>query len=289
MSLSSSQLDALSELAKSRSFSKAAKGLAITQSALSQRIAKLEEELGASLLVREPRGIRLTPAGERLLRYCQARAALEADCLAGIQDGGRDTLAGILRIGGYSTVMRSLVLPAISPLLRAHPRIGLELLTREIGELPALLRSGEADFVLLDKPAESAGVESQLLGHEQNVLIEPKAGSAPKDIFLDHDHEDQTTFRFLELQRRKPGNLRRVFLDEIYGIIDGVAAGMGRAVAPLHLVRGNTRVRIVPRLEPLLIPVYLHCHRQPFRTRLQDLALRTLVKEVALRLRAVVS
>ena len=63
MSLSSLYLDAFVGVAKAESFSGAAKGLHITQSALSQRIKNLEDELGLTLFLRMTSGVRLTEQG----------------------------------------------------------------------------------------------------------------------------------------------------------------------------------------------------------------------------------
>lgn len=67
MSLSSLHLDAFFTAAQLLNFSQAAKQLHITQSALSQRIKALEEDLSLRLFVRKPRGVELSVAGERLL------------------------------------------------------------------------------------------------------------------------------------------------------------------------------------------------------------------------------
>ena len=81
MGLSSLYLDAFFAAARSLNFSLAARELHITQSALSQRIKGLEEELDLTLFVRLPRGVQLTDAGTRLLRYCQARFSMEQELL----------------------------------------------------------------------------------------------------------------------------------------------------------------------------------------------------------------
>ena len=56
------RLKVLSEVVSKGSFSAAAESLAYTQSAVSQAIARLESETGATLLVRDRRGVRPTPA-----------------------------------------------------------------------------------------------------------------------------------------------------------------------------------------------------------------------------------
>ena len=55
-------------VAKLRSFSLAAEKLHSTQAAISSRISVLEQELGAKLFKREPKGVTLTREGERVLR-----------------------------------------------------------------------------------------------------------------------------------------------------------------------------------------------------------------------------
>src|SRR5919106_3141002 len=71
------------EVARRQSFSRAAEELSLTQSAVSQQIAALEQQLGVSLMQRDRGGVRLTPAGERLLEHAAALA--DRVELAGIQ------------------------------------------------------------------------------------------------------------------------------------------------------------------------------------------------------------
>src|SRR3989442_13375198 len=92
--LSASRLRILSEVAKRGSFSAAAQALSYTQSAVSQQIAALETQTGVKLLERHARGVRLTAAGQALVRHAEgilagldaAEAALSA--VAGPRGGG---------------------------------------------------------------------------------------------------------------------------------------------------------------------------------------------------------
>ena len=61
-------------VARKRSFSAAARDLALTQPAVSQQVAGLEREVGARLLDRRPGGLQLTPAVEVLLAHADAIA-----------------------------------------------------------------------------------------------------------------------------------------------------------------------------------------------------------------------
>lgn len=278
MSLSSLQLDAFQEVARARSFSGAAKALHLTQSALSQRVLKLEEELGTTLFVREPAGLRLTEAGEKLLRYCQSRSLLEEEFLGGLEAGSN--LRGQVRIAGFSTAMRSLVLPVIGGLVKAHPGLQISLQSAELRDLPGRLYSGEADFILVNRPLEKAGVENHLLGFEENVLVRPKGKNFRVDVFLDHDPEDPTTEEFFRLQGKKPTAYRRSYLDEIYAILDGVRAGLGSAVVPLHIARDFPGIEVAHGFKALRVPIYLSYYRSEFPTKLQKETAGRLRKEI---------
>lgn len=270
MSLSSLQLDAFLMVLRTGSFSKAASKLFITQSALSQRVKSLEEDLGTVLIVRESKGIRPTAAGEVLLKYCDTRRILEEECLHRIgspQARPKKELVGTLRVAGFSTLIRSLVLPALNQLAREHPGIRLELMTRELRDLPPLLKKGEADFVFLDRPIERESIVYEGLGDEENVLIESFSKKTNREVFLDHDTEDETTLQFVKLNQKKLGpfeSCQREYLGEIYTILDAVALGIGRAVVPRHLALQNRQVRVLEGYHPLRIPVYLNYYKQPY-------------------------
>jgi DNA-binding transcriptional LysR family regulator len=109
MHLSTRQLDAFVEVARSLNFTKAAARLNITQSALSQRIRKLEEELGAALLIRAPGAVRLTETGHRILRFCQARESLEDEIRNDLTATREGELVGVVRIAAHSSILRPVV------------------------------------------------------------------------------------------------------------------------------------------------------------------------------------
>src|SRR5437867_4099333 len=105
MKISSHSLEAFLCVARLGKFAKAAESLGISQSALSQRILNLESQLETTLFVRNRAGSRLTPEGEDLLRYAQAQEILEEEYLK--SKGGKG-LNGSLRVGGFSSITRSL-------------------------------------------------------------------------------------------------------------------------------------------------------------------------------------
>lgn len=278
MSLSSRQLDAFLEVARTRNFSRAAHNLRLTQPALSQRILNLEEELETVLFIREPSGIRLTERGEALLRYGQMRESMETELMTDWKNPQPQKLGGVLRIGGYSTVMRSVMIPALRRMLSENPAIQVEIKTREIRELPTLLRQGEVDFLLVDSAINKSGWQSHRLGYEENVMVESARGPSAAESYLDHDPEDATTHAFFRLNKLDARGLRRSYLDEIYGILDGVAAGWGRAVVPRHLLKDRPDIRVLDGLRALRVPVVLHYYQQPFYSKLHQECLKCLLE-----------
>jgi DNA-binding transcriptional LysR family regulator len=268
MSLSSINLDAFLACAQTGNFTRAAEKIHITQSALSQRVQNLESELGTSLFIRDRSGIRLTEQGSELLRYCQAKAAIETEVVDRIMGAASGELTGVIRIGGFSSVMRSVVLPALAPLLEQHARVKLELVSRELEELPELLKTGEIDYMILDKNFNREDIEAVHLGDEVNVLVQKKGYKGP-EIYLDHHEKDEITFKYLKLRStERAAKIDRRYLDDVYGLLDGVKLGLGRAVLPLHLVRGEKGLAVVEKDRALKIPVVLHHYVRPFYSKL---------------------
>src|SRR4051812_7495606 len=126
-------------VARERSFSAAARSLALTQPAVSQQVAALERELGARLLDREPGGLRLTPAGEVLLAHADAVAERLELARTQLAELAADTR---VRIGAFPSALAALVPTAIARLRETTP--GAEATAEEGGtvELAERVRRG---------------------------------------------------------------------------------------------------------------------------------------------------
>jgi DNA-binding transcriptional LysR family regulator len=112
-------------VAREGSFTRAAAGLGVTQSALSQAVRGLEERLQIRLLARTTRSVAPTAAGERLARaighrFDEIEAELEA--LTEL----RDKPAGTVRITCGEHVLQSILMPRLAPLLGDYPEVTLE-------------------------------------------------------------------------------------------------------------------------------------------------------------------
>lgn len=276
MSLTSSYLDAFVSVARTESFSKAALALNITQSALSQRVKNLEEDLGLTLFLRTPAGAQLTEQGSRLLRYCMTKDSLEKELLEELAANNSGSLSGVIRIAAYSSVLRSVVIPSLAPLLEEYPNILCEFSCSQMAELPNMLARGEVDFIVLDYRMEKSNIEIDPLGKETFVVIEGKRDLGRNDIFLDNDSDDIATEVFFRSQSRKQKKYRRSYFDDCYGIIEGVERGLGRAIMSEHLVKSKRSIKVVSGYKPYQSEVCLHYHSQPFYSQLHKAVIKTL-------------
>jgi DNA-binding transcriptional LysR family regulator len=265
--LSSAQLEAFSAVARFLSFSKAADELGITQPALSKRIQLLEDAIGVSVFVRSRTGVSLTEAGHEVLLYCRTKAAMESELLAKFSEAKSGELAGAIRIAGPSSLMRPIVFPALAALIRDNPRVEVELYVRETVDLLPMLLHAEVDFILCDTEIVRAGLEKENLGYETIVLIESSKHQSRSDVYLDAHPKDMFTQVYFS-HRSEKASFRRAFLQDEYGIIDGVALGLGRAIVHQHMIPKQLSVRIVPSFKPIRSPVVLHYQAQPVYTRL---------------------
>ena len=163
------RLKVLSEVLGRGSFSAAAEALSYTQSAVSQAVARLEAELGATLVVRDRRGVRPTAAGATLAEHAEAIfaqvEAAEADLAAvlGVR-GGR------LRVASFPSAGATLMPLAVATFRRRHPEVSLTLAEGEPEEIAPRLRAGEFDLALL---FEFPGVRERAgVGLRSVVLLE---------------------------------------------------------------------------------------------------------------------
>lgn len=287
MSLSSIQLDAFWALSKAGSFSKAAESIHITQSALSQRIINLEETVGTTLVIRDSNGIRLTDTGHELLRYIQKKQALEEEFQnrAGMEASSEPTkLSGRIRIASFSSLMHSVLFPALDEILNTQPDVLVDTSVSEIRDLEIRLRQGLADFVVTSHEWKKEDLKGYKLGEEENVLVRSKINIERENIFLDHDPQDTTTEDFMRLNGQKSRSFKRCYVDDIYGILEGVSLGWGSAIVPKHLIESNQKyqdtIKIVKGYTPLKTGVWLYHYEQPYYTRLEQLVIDSLCENV---------
>jgi DNA-binding transcriptional LysR family regulator len=142
------QLLGFYQVARTGSFTRAAAATFRTQSALSQQVKALEEELDCPLLERlGKRKLRLTPAGEKLLEFSQTLLA-RFDTLKEELSEIKGQNQGTLRLAAPFTTLYHLLPETLKVYRRQFPKVDLTLLDRSQTAVITLVKTGEVDFGL---------------------------------------------------------------------------------------------------------------------------------------------
>jgi DNA-binding transcriptional LysR family regulator len=147
------RLRAFHAVARSGSFSVAARELGYTQSVVSHHVAALEREFGLTLVNRGTRPVSITDAGARLLRHAESAlgsitaAEDELRAVAGLESGA-------LRIGAFLSASNSFVPDALARFEAAHPDVQIRLEHVEEQEELRHLRSGDLDLAVVYRVRE---------------------------------------------------------------------------------------------------------------------------------------
>lgn len=170
MAINDRQLRYFIAVVEAGSFSRAAKGLGIAQSALSHQIADLESQLGTRLLDRKSRGAVTTPPGERLFSHAKA-------ITAAMSNAEFDVRTFSQRPTGRVTVVLALPIidPITVPLLRAaRQRLpDVQIALHELISTSAIERliSGTTDFALVYDPSANPRLEFMPVIEEDLGLV----------------------------------------------------------------------------------------------------------------------
>jgi DNA-binding transcriptional LysR family regulator len=141
-------LRSLAAIVAHESFAAAAVHLGRTQSAVTQQMQRLEEQIGHPLFEKQGRHKRLTDHGQRLLTYARHLLAINDEAMRNLQQG---QLEGVLRIGAPHDVAGTMLPPLLSEVARSSPMLQLDI---HVGRSPFLvesLKSGQIDMAISNR------------------------------------------------------------------------------------------------------------------------------------------
>lgn len=222
----------------------AASAVHVTQTAVTQRIHNLESRLRTTLFVRTRRGMVLTPEGEALLRYCQTIQEMEGDALAKIKGAGIETDIRIC-ITGPTSIIRSRVIPQCLPVLKIYPKLLMRFDVNDIENRLNALRSGDAQFAIVQSEDVMPEVEAKVLKPERYILVCSKAWKKRKlrDIIqseriVDFDPTDQLTFKYLKhFNLLKLAKHDRHFVNRTDSLALMIAKGFGYGILTIEFAK----------------------------------------------------
>ena len=161
------------------SFSRAAERLNYTQSAVSQMVHTLEDELSATLLLRSKAGVTLTPAGEEYLPYIRAICSARRELLAKKEEI-QGLKGGNIRIGTFTSVSRN-VLPRVIKAFKAlYPSVQFELLQGEYTGISNWITEGRVDFGFVNADLAGNLTVIPLAEDEMRAVLPPNHPLAKK-------------------------------------------------------------------------------------------------------------
>lgn len=206
---------------------------------VSARVRKLEDELGAQLFLREPRGMRLTPAGELLLDYAERILALTAQARDAVREAVGE--GGELRLGSMETTAAVRLPPLLAAFHHSHPKVNLSLSTGTTEEQLQAVLSRRVDLAFLGGPVRDERVVGGPVFVEELVLAVPAGISSEEEantramlVFRAGCAYRPRTEAWLRARAEAP---RRVMeFGTLDGLLGCVAAGMGVSLLPRAIV-----------------------------------------------------
>jgi len=240
------QLRAFHALGITGSFTRAAQRLALTQSAVSHAIAKLEAGAQVGLVDRKAREFRLTEEGRRLFQACeQIFSTLEA----ATEDLAHAPTQGKLRLGVTVEFGSSILMRHMRPFLAEHP--GLEMDFTLAQDLLTPLLRDELDLAidcrehLLPELRKTPWFRETYVVAASPAFLATHAITAPADLascaILSLDKAGAWWHRFLLAlpEEARPEWNRIIEVNHIRAMINAAAEGMGVLLAPTYSVLGE--------------------------------------------------
>ena len=237
------QLLAFLTVARTRSLSRAADELDLSQPTISDRLRALEHELGVTLVRRQGRGVTLTPEGEAFLPY--ARRALDvikqgAESARAAHTGsvGRVSIAVSVTAGAY------LFAPALVAFQAAHPDVEVQVRSAHSWESPGLLLDDVAHLALTSGALLHPQIETVAEFHSRLALVARADHPLARSVRV-------TKADLLEQQLLVSywGPAYQRFLEEVKS---GASPRQWLAISPVELVKGlllaGVGVSIVPEV-----------------------------------------
>ena len=227
---------------------RAAEMLNITQSALSHQVKGLEDQAGVELFVRRSKPLKLSPAGQRLLKLAEQvlpQVAALQDEFSGLRDGS----AGRMHIAIECHACFEWLFPVLEQFRRSFGEVDVDIRPGlAFDALPALLRQ-EVDLVVSSDPEAIDGVEFIELFDYKAVFVAASAHPLAKKAFIEaEDFRDQTLITYPVERTRldvfsqllipakvEPAAIRQVELTAVILLL--VASNRGESVLPDWVVR----------------------------------------------------
>lgn len=245
-------LDLFITVAQERNLTRAGRIKHVAVSAISKRITELEAQIGSPLLLRNARGVELTPAGQSLLFYArqlkQTMAQLDTE-LSGYASG----VKGHIRIHAITSALSQFLPQDVDGFAQLYPQIKFDIEERVGSAVIRAVADGRADLGIIAAQTASEGLETLTYRHDELTLVVPSGHELAtrkaikfKEV-LEHEfvgpHLESSMHTLLTGEAAKLGmSLKlRIRISSFDCMCRMVSTGLGIAVLPRSVINQYLR------------------------------------------------
>lgn len=222
------------EVARTKNITRASENLFISQPAVSQSIKKLEEELSATLFIRDKKGVRLTKFGEEIFQKVET-AMLALKSIDGMAIQERELMRGSIVIGSGSNVARELLALPIKNFLENFPNIQITQIEDVQTKMLNMLKKGEVDLVISQQNEQIKELTFTPLLEHKYVFIKKKGVEIKRFIKITKGSYTYELFEGFEKQNGIE-NHPDIIVSGYRMAIELAKQGIGLALVPEFLV-----------------------------------------------------
>ncbi len=257
-------------IADRESFVLAAEQVHRTQSAVTQQMARLEEQLGVALFQKVGRSKRLSEHGVRLLEYARRLLALNDEALESI---AAPDLRGPLRIGSTYDAAEFLLPPLLARFSQLYPNVRIEVHAARTAHLLQALKRGEIEIGLVAVPGGAVDPAHPYVRLRASPMVWMAAAeyvhdpSLPVPLMLPNEPSGYRATALATLDaHRIPWRIRHVSTSLAFGgVRAALRAGLGITVRTIEMLDPELRVLSeaegLPRLPDICHDLYLRDER----------------------------
>jgi DNA-binding transcriptional LysR family regulator len=239
-------------VAQERNLTRAARLQHLAVSAVSKRITELESQVGSPLLVRNARGVELTPAGQSMLFYAR-QLKQTVELLDNELSEYARGVKGHVRIHAITSALSQFLPDDVGRFVALYPQIKFDIEERVGSAVIRAVADGRADLGIIAMQTASQGLETVPYRHDELALVVPASHvlASRKTIkfkeVLEHEfvgpHLESSVHTLLTSEAEKLGMAikLRIRISSFDCMCRMVSSGLGLAILPLSVVKPYMR------------------------------------------------
>lgn len=274
------QIEAFINVAKFKSFSKAATSCFLSQPAISSHIASLEKDLNVQLFDRTSKEVLLTPAGESFLKYALDILNTRDKAIYNIVNFN-ETINGKLKLAASTTPCNTIVPSLIKNFYKSYPEVSFDVIEQSSGEIIEDIIKFDCEIGLVGELVNDEKIKSYKLIEDDLVIISSPALNIADSVYIEDilnykfilREEGSATRKTFEYALRKedfdPSEIDVHFeVNNLDTLFQFVKSGLGISVVSKHVLRDYISLGLIKesKIENLFLKRYIYLITSSKRT-----------------------